>query len=142
MNEVKWAAKKNKTINLSTSLHWFMQITRHKLQVCHHFNDFDLCHQSRRETPPFYRHYQLPQPKAENCKWLYLNQLETPPKHCSQRQMDDLIDVCFKSIPRAHKLPFGFDYWFVCNDVFQDSRQEWWWRSVFGCNWKHVKAVK
>jgi hypothetical protein len=36
-----------------------MQITRHKLQLCHHFNDFDLRHQSRHDLPALRHHYQL-----------------------------------------------------------------------------------
>lgn len=56
-----------------------------------------------------------------------------------QRQMGGLIDVCFQLISRAHKLPFGFDYWFVRNDAFEDSRQV---MKNWLCNWKHVKTVK
>lgn len=98
MNEDEMNSKEEQdNQSLDSSLHWFMQIARHKLQLCHHFNDFDLRHQSRHDIASLCRHYRLhlQRPKAVNCKWLYLIQLKTPSERSSRASARWVVELPF-----------------------------------------------
>jgi hypothetical protein len=89
-----------------------MQITRNKLQVCHHFNGFDLRHQSRHDILQLLRHhyrFYLQHPKAEKLQMTLFNsirdtfeQMQSNPSDQMGGVIDFFVFNCYRARTNYH----------------------------------------